>query len=639
MSSPIICHMLIAPPGAGKSTLAQQWMEYFPGTVWVSTDQVREELYGDAAIQGNWSEIERCVVQKIQAAIDDGQTVLYDATNVRRDWRMGFFQRLSPNWLSNPQPQAQWIGWQMDTSLATCQKRNRQRDRKVPKEVILKHYNWLEQFPPCTAEGFAVVHTVPTRGQNYNFTQIQTLIQHLPQQVKQRQNRYKKQEQHPYSSLIAFERLLYLIAALMDCPGLGGLHQNDPERLTTRLEVAQLPPFKHAVDEISAFIRTRYGSLYADPTAIGQNLSWLQENGIINSVYRPEPITIVSTVTVLPEYAHAYSDIDAFLRIMSTMRVLAHYPIITTGYQGMSIRERLVTALKNQQIEGFSTGAIRRDIQLIFKPYGLMSEQDLRQGYFVGTGIMSREELLQVYHSLEGQAINLSDPIALTAYENFQQRLCYLGIDTKVSYPVRQVINQPITDPKYLSEISLAQPQNAARLEEAIRQRQTVRLQRISGTGRFPQDREALFPALPLQIVFYNIAWYLGYQRLDNQLFQFERIDRLSAEFTDQAHPTEIQEKAYQQLLKLQKASYGIFLGDQPHEQADFLSADPDRIKQVEATLEIWFNDAMFKFVSEGTQRFAQMSMSPRKKSSMSKAEKRDIFTEKGTGDPQFPHR
>ncbi|MBE9033128.1 AAA family ATPase [filamentous cyanobacterium LEGE 11480] len=632
MLNSVICHLLIAPPGAGKSTLAKAWTDYFPNTVWISTDRAREQFYGDANEQGEWHEIATILIQEITQAVTQGKSVIYDATNTKRAWRLGLLGKLQ-------HLDAIWIGWQIEVSLETCLKQNQQRDRQVPKRVIQQHLQCLSMWPPCREEGFAAIHPVPQIDKAYDFEKIEYLIQLVPRQVKQRRNRYHNQVQHPYSSLLAFEQLIYLIAALMECPGLGNLQNEDPQVLQQQLNCPILPSFQSAIEEISYFIQQRYGFVYADIKAIAHNLDWLQENSIINAEYCSAPLNLELSVNpIAPEFSHRYSDHDAFTRLMLTIRFLAHHPIMVSGYQHKPLSARLADALRAEKVVGYSTASIRRDIQTVFKPYGIMSEHDLRQGYFVGTGILSREELLRVYQSLEGQAIQLSDPIALAAYETFEQRLKYLGLSSSNTYPIRTLVDQPIADPKYLSPSSLAQPEHAACLERAIRDGRIIRLYRIHGTGRFPQDSESLLPVLPLQIVFYNIGWYLGYQRLDNQLLQFERIDRLGAKFTDQIQEQHLQRQAYKNLLKLQQASYGVFLGTDAKQQQDFLSDQPERRNKVEATLEIWLDDVMFKFVSEGTMRFPNIRMSPRR-ASMSDEEKRLIFNLEPTQDAVFPHR
>ena len=61
-------HLLIGPPGSGKSTLAAILAPLLPAQV-ISTDALREQLWGDANIQGPWSELEPHLHGAIDRAI------------------------------------------------------------------------------------------------------------------------------------------------------------------------------------------------------------------------------------------------------------------------------------------------------------------------------------------------------------------------------------------------------------------------------------------------------------------------------------------------------------------------------------------------------------------------------------------
>jgi predicted kinase len=109
MASPLRCHLLIGPPGSGKSTMA----ELLAGLVQqlgqavevLSTDSVRQGLYGDPAIKGQWSQIEATLQQRLFAAVEADRAVILDATHIRRAWRLAVVQALS---VSQP---VEWIGW------------------------------------------------------------------------------------------------------------------------------------------------------------------------------------------------------------------------------------------------------------------------------------------------------------------------------------------------------------------------------------------------------------------------------------------------------------------------------------------------------------------------------------------------
>jgi predicted kinase len=645
MNSPLICHILIGAPGSGKSTLAEQWVTRSPEFLWVSTDRIRAEVLGDVQAVGHWEEVEAVVIHQIQTAVAKQQPIIYDATNAKRAWRLSLLQKLA----TCP---VQWIGWRLTSSLATCKAQNQGRDRQVPDAVIESFYNAIEQFPPDPAEGFVDVHDVPWQNGKFDFEMMERLIQQLPRSLQQRQNKAAQVALHPYSGLLAFEQLMYLIATLMHYPGLGNLHQTHPSWLARELGVEILPKFETAAAEISALITKQQGKVYADIHAIDHNLKWLQNNGLVNAAYTHQNFDLPGTEVFSRLHLHRYSDRSIFQRLMQTIRFLAHHPQLKSAAQKTALialheamkRQGVIPNLQGKEQDKKDQANLRKDFQVALKPYGIMSSQPMRDGYFVGTGILSTAELLRVYHSLEGQATHLADPIAFQAYETFRDRMAHLELNTLTLYPVRKVVDQPIVNPQYLSPLSLTHC--TEEVEQAIQTSQSLWIRRLHGTGRFHQDDDTAYEVLPIQIVFYNIAWYLGYERLQDYLLEFYRLDRLMLEpigtgFTPRCYPRDYQLAKLEQLNRLQRGGYGVFLGSNPQEQQCFLSSDPKARNRVMETLELWFTDEMFRFVSEGTQRFPGIRMSSRNPLgvAMTTAEKQEVFTLKRTPDPDFPHR
>jgi predicted kinase len=144
-------HMLIGPPGAGKSTLAGILVDLDPDRVVVSTDGIRAELFGDAAVQGPWEAVEAAVFRRLTWVSRLGREAIYDATNGRREWRRGFLARARGIGLEP------WIGWYLAVPLALCLGRNAGRDRRVPSAVVTGLWHELQRDPPEVWEGFAAV--------------------------------------------------------------------------------------------------------------------------------------------------------------------------------------------------------------------------------------------------------------------------------------------------------------------------------------------------------------------------------------------------------------------------------------------------------------------------------------------------
>jgi energy-coupling factor transporter ATP-binding protein EcfA2 len=74
MTSPLRCHLLIGQPASGKTTLARALAPLLsdsgePPAVLLSTDVIRAEVFGDAAVQGPWVDIQQRLHQRIQEAV------------------------------------------------------------------------------------------------------------------------------------------------------------------------------------------------------------------------------------------------------------------------------------------------------------------------------------------------------------------------------------------------------------------------------------------------------------------------------------------------------------------------------------------------------------------------------------------
>jgi predicted kinase len=144
--------LLIGLPGSGKSTLARQLLVADPKLTLISTDKIRERLFGDEIIQGEWLVIWREVQRQFQQAviqISRGEicAAIYDATNAQRRHRREIMTYARTAGFK------QIVGLWVDTPVWLCLARNRQRDRQVPEEVILRMHRQLRDAPPSLSEG------------------------------------------------------------------------------------------------------------------------------------------------------------------------------------------------------------------------------------------------------------------------------------------------------------------------------------------------------------------------------------------------------------------------------------------------------------------------------------------------------
>lgn len=118
--------MLCGIPGSGKTTYAKKFKNDY--TIYLSSDSIREALYGDESIQGNPSEVFALMQNRAIDLLNKGYDVIYDATNITRKDRAGIIAKC-PKFV---QIECH-IVW---APIETCIKRDAARERTVGKEVI-----------------------------------------------------------------------------------------------------------------------------------------------------------------------------------------------------------------------------------------------------------------------------------------------------------------------------------------------------------------------------------------------------------------------------------------------------------------------------------------------------------------------
>ena len=144
--------LLVGVPGSGKTTYAKKYISEYPKTsVHLSSDEIREELYGDESIQGNPAEVFTLMQKRAVEALNEGHDVLYDATNITRKDRASIigicpkFAKIECHIIWAP--------------IETCIERDSKRERTVGKEII---DNMLKRFQaPYYDEGIDLIKIVP----------------------------------------------------------------------------------------------------------------------------------------------------------------------------------------------------------------------------------------------------------------------------------------------------------------------------------------------------------------------------------------------------------------------------------------------------------------------------------------------
>ena len=139
--------MLIGLPACGKSTWARYYVKNHPHFVILSSDAIREELYGDESIQGDPSVIFGKMRSRTLQELRKGNSVVYDATNICFKDRKGIL-----NSVNKELPEVWITGVVFATPVEICKEWNQRRMRSVPDFVYDKMlHRWQTPFD---GEGF-----------------------------------------------------------------------------------------------------------------------------------------------------------------------------------------------------------------------------------------------------------------------------------------------------------------------------------------------------------------------------------------------------------------------------------------------------------------------------------------------------
>jgi putative nucleotidyltransferase with HDIG domain len=137
--------MMIGIPGSGKSTLAKRIAEKDDNTIILSSDEIRQELYGDESIQDNPAKVFALMHSRTIEALNKGKSVIYDATNISVKSRKGIMQIIESFKIEK---EAIIVARPFED----CIKMNNNRKRQVPEYVIQKMYKNFQM--PYYFEGF-----------------------------------------------------------------------------------------------------------------------------------------------------------------------------------------------------------------------------------------------------------------------------------------------------------------------------------------------------------------------------------------------------------------------------------------------------------------------------------------------------
>ena len=315
---------------------------------------------------------------------------------------------------------------------------------------------------------------------------------------------------------------------------------------------------------------------------------------------------------------HPYSDRQAFERLMLLIATFLKYPSIGSPDASPQNNDRphdALLAVKQQleqlaqemgiTINNIAIPTIRKDLVTLRK-YGILNKRIYRWGYYLGTGVMTKQELNVALNALASLAEYQRSPQIIRIYESLVKRLQGLDADenSKLLYPVRSQINHLIVTTDLEDRIKKKQTQNRHTLfdslstvEKAILDGQAIEIYRHSDPYA---DNTGAAQVYPLQLIYHDIAWYLLYENCDNSHFMVVRVDRLSDKcvaIPSQNRSLQAQKQNLDLAHQLLANGWGLNMGE-PEEQMQ------ERQMKLEfETVIVRFFAPVIQFIEEGLYR------------------------------------
>ena len=142
--------ILVGPPGAGKTAMAEKIIHDYDNFVIVSPDTIRTSYHTNSFNQVNNSLVFAKVNELLVSYLNKGYNVIYDATNCRTSYRYQIINTVSPH-------AYKLFCLVSGCSMSDCLRRNAERDIPVPEEVVERMYLNLRKHPPTLFEGYDMV--------------------------------------------------------------------------------------------------------------------------------------------------------------------------------------------------------------------------------------------------------------------------------------------------------------------------------------------------------------------------------------------------------------------------------------------------------------------------------------------------
>lgn len=285
---------------------------------------------------------------------------------------------------------------------------------------------------------------------------------------------------------------------------------------------------------------------------------------------------------------HPYSDLKSLERLLILITTMIRYPGVgcadpdswgekTEHHNALADVQEKWQAIATELNSPFKPDypalpTLRKDLGFL-RQHGILEDRMYRWGYYLGTGVFTKADLQLALNSMQAIAHDQGDLRYRQTLEKIEKYL--RGFDfgqTNPNYPIRQNLNRPVnwTDPEEMmikGEYKNTLFHHLATLEQAIWNGQAIEIIRHSSPYHNKHMGEHI--VIPLQLIFYNVAWYLLYEDCKNHSFVIGRMNRFADHcqiITLQGRGIQAQQENLQQAHKLLQNGWGLNLGN-PEEQ------------------------------------------------------------------------
>lgn len=145
--------MGVGIPGSGKTTALKPFAEKNT-YIYISPDDIRAELTGDASDQSKNKEVWQEAHRRVAESLGRGETVVFDATFAIDVERKSFIQ------FAREHGAEEVHGVFAAVPLEIAKERNKARDRIVPEYAIDMMHTMLKDKPPIVEDGFDSVFDI-----------------------------------------------------------------------------------------------------------------------------------------------------------------------------------------------------------------------------------------------------------------------------------------------------------------------------------------------------------------------------------------------------------------------------------------------------------------------------------------------